>query len=83
MKLRKEVKWFAEQMETKLSSKDKEHPTGWTNDDLYSLYNKLEDKLHQLGNVDTSETEIIHQLSVDISNYAMMIADINSKNNKL
>lgn len=82
---REEVKWFAEQMEAKL--KENDHKTGWTNCvDGYLLSNlqakaeKLKIALgyycsHCSTHHGSKGVEEIIKQSVNIANYAMMIAD--------
>lgn len=79
--MRKEVKWFAEQMESKLVTKDPIYPFGWKKDTAFSLLNSLdykvldlEDSLEQLENGIATKEEVLW-LAVDVANFAMMIAD--------
>ncbi|SDY43510.1 hypothetical protein [Bacillus sp. 166amftsu] len=82
--IRKEVKWFAEHMESRLQENN--HKTGWedcTVDFLSSQINRNLNELNGLfeelpANYSVLSANIIRQCS-DISNYAMMIADISNK----
>lgn len=73
--LRKEVQWFAEEMENKLASKDGQHPEGWQGDSTIALFKKLERKVEDLGETSIADGESVKRLAVDVANFAMMIAD--------
>lgn len=86
MKLRPEVKWFAEQMELKLRENDDK--PGW-HDDLYpDLYRRLEEELQEVRDASMKtgwwddRHKIIGELA-DVANFAMMLADnLENKRNK-
>lgn len=69
--MRKEVKWFAEQMESKL--KENDYKGGWKNDDKEELTQLLLSEVAELMN--TSNRKNIINESIDVANFAMMIAD--------
>lgn len=79
VEIREEVGLFAVEMEEKLRARDKYNPTGWSQDTVWSLLDRLHDKFEELeeslGNLDSEE--LSHSLAVDIGNFAMMIADKN------
>lgn len=74
--LRKEVKEFAEEMEDKLKTKDAEHPNGWSEDTVEELAVKLDKRVTEMFReiFNTGNKEETHRLSVDIANFAMMVA---------
>jgi len=86
MKLRKELQWFAEEMEAKLREND--HKSGWHGNTVRSLFQRLREESDELLvqshplQLDTiAETlsredacELIRECA-DIANFAMMIAD--------
>ena len=86
MKLRKELLWFAQEMEAKLREND--HKGGWQGCRFAALFPRLRDecdellvKAHPLQLDTIAETlstedacQLIHECA-DISNFAMMIAD--------
>ncbi|MED1557547.1 hypothetical protein [Bacillus paramycoides] len=82
--MREEVKWFAEQMESKLQEND--HKGGWQDCDCYwSLKRAREECLELLCELDAyrdlglNKEEIIKECS-DVANFMMMIADKVRKN---
>lgn len=80
---RKEVEWFADQMEKKLSQND--HKGGWQNCDFKYLLKRLKEEQTEVedalklrgttffGTV-LKDKEIIDECA-DVANFAMMIAD--------
>ena len=87
MKLRKEVLWFARQMETKLREND--HRGGWDDSNTAYLFRRLSEERRELRRVfDADEKRYRSGLSstreypvklareaADVANFAMMIAD--------
>jgi hypothetical protein len=80
MNVREPVKWFAEQMENKL--KENDHKGGWDSCDIYWLWKRLQDESKELltaidlyRDLGADKNNIIKK-AADVSNYAMMIADI-------
>jgi len=71
MKLRPEVKRFAEEMERQLRNND--HKGGWENCDRTFLLNELVKNYKAL--LATGKKENILRRCVNIANFAMMIAD--------
>ena len=84
--MRSEVMWFANQMEKKLNQR-MAHKTGWYNTNSKVLLKRLMDeveellealqetyKVHRLENIRKAYSEVIKE-SVDVANFAMMIAD--------
>lgn len=83
MEVRESVKWFAEQMESKLRENDKKG--GWDNCNIYWLIKRINEETNELLNAvdlhrDLGATkENIIRESVDVANFAMMVADITRK----
>jgi len=82
--MRAEVKWFAEQMESKLQEND--HKGGWKDCDCYWLLNRAKEEclelLHELNvhrDLGGNKEKIIKECS-DVANFVMMIADKVSEN---
>lgn len=76
--MRKELEVFANEMESVLVSKDELHPKGWSEDSASDLMSKLDDKVaHMIYGFDSEaiDDKKIHELAIDIANFAMMIAD--------
>lgn len=80
--LRPAVRWFAEQMEAALRRND--HKGGWSNDDAYSLLERMREETEEIHEVlgfctnkITSELHASHVIkeAADAANFAMMIAD--------
>jgi hypothetical protein len=82
IELRESVKWFAEQMETRLKQND--YRGGWNKEILTDLYFYLEKQQKELKNAlyehygKMNNKRLIKE-AVDLANYAMMIAE-NAKN---
>ena len=76
MKIRKEIEWFALEMEKVLRKNDAKE--GWEQEDTEYLIDQMKDNLSQLERLHTNR---IIKCCVDIANYAMMIAD-NEKNGR-
>jgi NTP pyrophosphatase (non-canonical NTP hydrolase) len=76
MKVREEVKWFAEQMEEVLRKND--YKGGWQDCTRFDLLCRLYDEATELFGAAVRETsnETIIKEAVDVANFAMMIADI-------
>ena len=77
MKLRKEVLWFAEQMEIELRKHD--NRPGWKGSGLIQLLERLEEELGELHDeiyLNPMFTKKIIKEAADVANFAMMIADI-------
>jgi hypothetical protein len=74
--MRPTLKWFAEQMETKLQENDYKH--GWENCTTSYLIGRLDEELNELkaGLVKGSPSQIVAE-AADVANIAMMIADNN------
>ena len=74
MKTRKEVKWFAEQMEKVLRKNDKKG--GWKDEDPLNLVRQIQENTHELDRM-LWNNPLKKKLKtcVDIANYAMMVAD--------
>lgn len=77
--IRSEVKWFAEQMESKLQEND--HKGGWQQCGKYWLFERMQEEMTELlqelslfSNDAKNENRIIRECA-DIANFAMMIAD--------
>ncbi|PGW89949.1 hypothetical protein [Bacillus cereus] len=77
--MREEVKWFAEQMESKLQEND--HKGGWQDCDCYWLLKRASGEcLELLRELDVyrdlgdNKEKIIKECS-DVANFVMMIAD--------
>jgi NTP pyrophosphatase (non-canonical NTP hydrolase) len=86
MNVRESVKWFSEQMESKLKENDKKG--GWDNCNIYWLIGRLKEETNELLNavdlhrdLGASKENIIKE-SADVANFAMMIADIARKHLK-
>ncbi|MCU5414689.1 hypothetical protein OCE50_27885 [Bacillus wiedmannii] len=82
--MRTEVKWFAEQMESKLQEND--HKGGWQDCDCYWLLNRaikecveLSRELDAHRDLGDNKEKIIKECS-DVANFVMMIADKVRKN---
>jgi hypothetical protein len=78
--IRKEVLWFATEMNEILDSKEDLHPKGWSEDTNDELADKMGAKVNELYEVleyEEFKNDKILKLSIDIANYAMMIADKN------
>ncbi|MEG7342529.1 hypothetical protein V6E27_28690 [Bacillus cereus] len=82
--MREEVKWFAEQMESKLQEND--HKGGWQDCDLQWLVKRLKEEVNELESalkdfsISFNEySENVIKESADVSNFSMMIADIVNK----
>ncbi|EJR71386.1 hypothetical protein JDS76_26155 [Bacillus cereus] len=82
--MREEVKWFAEQMESKLQEND--HKGGWKDCDLQWLVKRLKEEVNELElalkdfPISFNEySENVIKESADVSNFSMMIADIVNK----
>lgn len=77
--MRKEVLWFAENMEKVLAKHDHLYPNGWSEDtglDLSAkLYAKSIDLEDAIFNPDLFSDEEVVELATDVANFAMMIAD--------
>lgn len=73
--MREEVRWFSEAMERKLAEND--HKGGWHNADTIYLLKRLEEELQELQEAAllNYENEKVISESVDVANFAMMIAD--------
>lgn len=79
--IRKEVQWFAEQMESKLQEND--HKGGWDDCGIFWLRNRLVEEVKELSDAmeagHNSESGIdlenIIREAADVANFAMMIAD--------
>jgi hypothetical protein len=85
--MRPEVRAFAQLMERVLRKND--HKTGWKNDTLVALWNRLDDESTELRAIvinedcdgearkeDASLAPDIAKEAADIANFAMMIADV-------
>ena len=77
MKPRKEVTWFAEQMEMRLRGND--HKGGWRDCFTPWLFRRLTEEVEELrleiyDKSGWNERRIIRECS-DVANFAMMIAD--------
>ncbi|PEP86132.1 hypothetical protein [Bacillus pseudomycoides] len=77
--MRAEVKWFAEQMESKLQEND--HKGGWKQCGKYWLFERMQEEMTELlqelslfSNDAENEDRVIKECA-DIANFAMMIAD--------
>lgn len=76
MELRKEVQWFAEQMEEKLRQND--YKGGWDKCSMQYLTMRLTQERKELNKLlkkKNKSSEDITKECVDIANFAMMIAD--------
>jgi hypothetical protein len=77
--MRKEVEWFAHEMEDVLKSKDHLHPLSWKLDEMWRLSfamdTKVADVLDFINFPEGYTKEEKIRLCVDVANYAMMIAD--------
>lgn len=85
MKIRKEVQWFAEQMEKKLREND-DRESGWNRCSYGFLLKRIKEELEELHNQfglfgvengyqPRSKTGRIIDEAADVANFAMMIAD--------
>ena len=81
IKLRPEVRWFAEQMELKLREND--WKGGWQAEQYIALFRRLEGETKELNELMVTnwdgQQDLVVQESADIANFAMMIADNASK----
>lgn len=84
MKIRKEVKWFADEMEKVL--KENDFKGGWSDnycdefylrDELKNEVKELSKELGRIGDTSPRSKESIIKECVDVANFAMMIADRN------
>ncbi|WP_127506143.1 hypothetical protein [Paenibacillus humicus] len=78
--MRKEVCWFAERMESRLSEND--HKPGWqdSREDREFLLKRLEANYHKLWAAEQCygsafDPENVVKKAADIANFAMMLAD--------
>ena len=83
MKIRKEIKWFAEKMEKVLRENDDK--AEWEKSSVKYLSYQLGENFHELqadmlGVIYSSPLHLV-KCCVDIANYCMMIAD-NEKNGR-
>lgn len=77
--LRREVEWFAKQMERRL--KENDHKPGWKHDSLSSLVVRLDEEVSKIwSNIalfeGESDYEEIYEDAIDLGNFAMMVADV-------
>lgn len=82
MKLREEVQWFAEKMETVLRKHDKTKGDSWKDTDFEDLHNGLiyeADELYSEAMIRSDNpkppNENVVKECVDVANFAMFIAD--------
>lgn len=73
IEVRSEILKFAEQMEKRLQAHD-DRP-GWKNEPNSYLYTALLSKVETLGVTDFCEKETHLKLATDIANFAMMLYD--------
>ncbi|MGG4288345.1 hypothetical protein ABEW81_11165 [Priestia megaterium] len=72
--MRRQVKWFADQMEEKLREND--HKGGWEDCDYGYLIPRLGEEVNELVQAIVSgQTVSIVKEAADVANFAMMIAD--------
>lgn len=72
--MREDVKWFAEQMESKLQEND--HKGGWEECDPFWLLDRLKEEIFELKlSMARQENEDVIKECADVANFAMMIAD--------
>lgn len=97
LKLRESVQWFAQEMERKLRTHDKDRGSrGWIEEHPADMFLKLEAEVNELreylpdalsrstvtvpcpdfADLDLVEAKSVLRETVDVANFAMMIADI-------
>lgn len=75
MKIRDELKWFAEKMETELRAND--HKGGWRDCWLEDLLVRIPEEYSELLEaVRSGSIETIVSEAADVANFALMVADI-------
>ena len=77
IKLRPEVRRFAEQMELKLREND--HKGGWNDCHIYWLVQRIGDEQKELIDAVLFKTDDVHAIireCADVANFAMMVADV-------
>ena len=77
IKLRPEVRRFAEQMELKLREND--HKGGWLDEHIYWLIQRIGDEHKELIEAVLFKTDDVHAIikeCADVANFAMMVADV-------
>jgi NTP pyrophosphatase (non-canonical NTP hydrolase) len=77
IKLRPEVRRFAEQMELKLREND--HKGGWQDEHIYWLIQRIGDEHKELIEAVLFKTDDVHAIikeCADVANFAMMVADV-------
>jgi hypothetical protein len=77
--LRKEVNWFAHEMEKQL--KANEHKPGWSHCPYEFLINELERNLHRIKHSSVAYSEFRRRCA-NIANFAMMLADNDRREEK-
>ncbi len=82
MKIRPEVQRFAEAMEGRLSAND--HKGGWKECDYEYLLQRTLEEFQELDQavIDGKPATEIRKEAADVANFAMMIADNYTRNNK-
>ena len=76
MKLRKEVRLFAEAMELRLQAND--HKPGWKDDTAEALLDRVDDELlelHMAVAANPGKTAILLE-AADVANFLMMVVDV-------
>lgn len=75
VRLRREVRWFAERMELKLQQND--HKDGWQDCDDWWLLQRVSQEYDELrkATIGSCDAEKIADEAADVANFCMMIAD--------
>lgn len=81
LKLRPQVRRFAELMELQLRAND--HKGGWQDDSMSALFRRLKEECDELGEaimyrVSRGEKNVGRE-AADVANFAMMITDISGE----
>lgn len=74
MKLRKEVRLFAEAMERRLQAND--HKPGWKDDTPDALLDRVDDELLELHMAVATGKGAILLEAADVANFLMMVVDV-------
>ena len=74
MKLRKEVRLFAEAMERRLQAND--HKPGWKGEAPDALLDRVDDELLELHMAVAAGRGAILLEAADVANFLMMVADV-------
>lgn len=71
---RKQVQWFAGEMERVL--KENDHKGGWDKIETLVLLNRLKEEVAELADaIEADDVSVTIKEAIDVANFAMMIAD--------